>query len=90
MRKYVRLARHSSLMRIYENVPIIWVHSHPMRISPSVVWHTNVMFVASTRSETIAVAFAGHSTAATSIFTLVFVMLNSFMLVGGNVTRVPA
>jgi hypothetical protein len=35
------------------------------------------------------VAFAGHLMAATSIFTPVFVMLNSFMLDGGNVTRVP-
>jgi hypothetical protein len=35
------------------------------------------------------VAFAGHSMTATSIFTPVFVMLNSFMLGGGKVTRVP-
>jgi hypothetical protein len=35
------------------------------------------------------VAFAGHSMAATSIFTPVSEMLNSFKLGGGNVTRVP-
>jgi hypothetical protein len=36
-----------------------------------------------------AVAFAGHSMAATSIFTLVLVTSNIFILDGGNVTRVP-
>ena len=53
--------------------------------SGSVVRHTN----ASLYLYTSAVAFAGHSMAATSIFTPVFVMLNSFILGGGNVTRVP-
>jgi hypothetical protein len=55
--------------------------------SGSVVRHTN-----SSRTTTSAVAFAGHSMAATSIFTPVFLMLNSFMLtkVLDGVTRVPA
>ena len=82
------------ITRQAEDVPIHWSALHLMRISfvsapsldssGSVVRHTNAPF-----SCTSAVAFAGHSIAATSIFTPVLDMSNIFML-GGNVTRVPA
>ena len=87
-RLYVLITRQA------EDVPITWSRPHLMRISlvsapsldssGSVVRHTNA-----SRSYTNAVTFAGHSMAATSIFTPVLIMLNSFMLDGGKVTRVP-
>jgi hypothetical protein len=85
-----------SFLDTAEDVPITWSGSHPIRISlvsapsslESVVLHTNVqppLRPFSARN----VAFAGHSMAATSIFTPEPEILNVFMLGCGNVTRVP-
>jgi hypothetical protein len=54
----------------------------------TVVLHTNVS-LPQLLSCTRAVAFAGHSMAATSIFTPVFLISKVFILGGSNVTRVP-
>ena len=87
-----------SFLDTAEDVPITWFALHPMWISlvskegatylRTVVCSTNVslpQFLSCTR----AVEFAGHSMAATSIFTSVFLISKVFILGGSNVTRVP-
>ena len=78
------------------NVPITWLGVHLIQISlvsapsldssGSVVRHKNSWCRSKYAS---AVAFAGHSMAATSICTPVFVISNDVVEGGGNVTRVP-
>ena len=98
-RVFIRPHGYVLITRQAEDVPITWSRPHLMRISlvsapslhspRSVVRHTIAHLPHRDASYTSAVAFAGHSMAATSIFTPVSEMLNSFKLGGGNVTRVP-
>ena len=103
-RRFIRLHAYVLITRQAEDVPITWSRPHLKRISlvsapsldssGSVVRHTNAAFVAEKPlpvlgSNISAVAFAGHSIAATSIFTPVRLISIVFMLGGGNVTRVP-
>ena len=68
---------------------ILLVSAPSLDSSGSVMRHTNAGLYLSEESYTSDVTFAGHSMAATLIFTPVSLISNSFMLGGGNVTRVP-